>query len=84
MIKSEHLISVRSRSTLHVNGICVSKNISLDSERVVIVQSRHKHSQENQFSINPEHCTQYDIHASGHRSHFMFLTPPPSPKLKPI
>ena len=29
MIKSEHLISVRSRYTFHANGICVSKNITV-------------------------------------------------------
>ena len=60
MIKSDHIISIRSTfpPMLHANGlnhnICWGKPYSLHSQLVVIV--KYKHSQENQFSINPENC----------------------------
>ena len=76
MIKSEHFISVRS--TFHANGICMSKNITVWIHKELLKSSQDTNILKKtnfQSTLNTVH--RVHIHASGHRSHFMLLLPPP-------
>ena len=76
MKKSEHFISVRS--TFHANGICMSKNITVWIHKELLKSSQDTNILKKtnfQSTLNTVH--RVHIHASGHRSHFMLLLPPP-------